>query len=67
MKCLKLATDFGEVDLTVELREAVCLLVSAADVLQLTVGEVAEFIASAPVSCPCCEAEESARANSYEH
>lgn len=63
MSHLKLTTDFGEVEITPELRSACEVLSEAADVLQLSVGELADYLASAPVSCPCCEAESSAWAN----
>ena len=51
---LVLATDFGSVELTPELREAFYLLMDAAFTLQLSLGELAEILASAPEECPCC-------------
>lgn len=54
---ISIATDFGSVELSAELRSAYEVLSDAADELQLTVGELADYLREAPVSCPCCDAE----------
>lgn len=54
---LKIANDFGSVDLTPELRHCIAEVASAAAVLQMTIGEFAEILVEAPTECPCCVAE----------
>lgn len=57
-KATTIRTDFGEVELTHQLINAVDLIQDAAWTLQLTPAEfISAFNAGIP-KCPCCEAEE---------